>query len=200
MDPVIQRVVEELPGEIVEDAIRLHKHLAPGIILGFKMVQRALKEVQPGKEDVVILTSETTRCIPDGIQAIGRYLLLNGGYHVYLRTYDVGKLAMQVTVNYKDSFKIVLADDYLQENKEFYAWVFLTKDKQLPLEELRDVMWSIDIDRAFTLQRFKKRIKKEFKGKNILFCPDCGEATARNSMILYKDRLVCKTCAFFEKD
>ena len=198
---MINKLIENFPQEIVDDAIRLHRHLAPGIILGFKMALFALKELAPKPGDVVILTSETTRCIPDGIQALARYLLVHGGYHVYLRTYDVGKLSMQVTINheYKKDFRIVLNEDYLEENKEFYAWVYLDKDKQLELDALRDVMWEIDLDRAFTKVKFKKKIKPEFKGKQIIDCPSCGESTSKLSMIEHKGKLTCKTCVFFDR-
>ena len=132
------------PQGVIDDAVRLHGHLAPGIILAFKMGMWVFEHVNPAPEDVVILTSETTRCIPDGLQAMARHLLVNGGYHIYTRTYDVGKLSIQVAVNKKDLYRLVLSEDYMQEHQDLYAWVYLDKDEQLPLEDLRIMMWQVD--------------------------------------------------------
>lgn len=196
---MIDALVSKIPDSIIEDAIRMHKHLAPGIILGFKMAARALKELTPSQKDLVMLTSETTRCIPDGLQAVSRYLLVNGGYKIYTRTYDVGKLSIQVSMNYKDAFRLVLDDHYTKQHEVLHAWVFLPKDDQTGLERIREAMWDIDINEAFTLLPFEKHIKPRFKGKNIETCPSCGEATNALSMITIDGRRTCKTCAFFEK-
>jgi formylmethanofuran dehydrogenase subunit E len=184
----------------VDDALKFHGELAPGIILGFKMAMRALEEIEPSEEDSIVLTSETTRCIPDALQAVSRYLLVNGNYHVYTRTYDVGKLAIQVTKNHEDLFRLVLTDDYVQNNSALEAWAFLGKDKQVPAEEMRDVMWNIDIEAAFVKKSFVKRVKPEFKGKNVMPCPVCGESTSKLSMVEIDGQLICKTCAFFQSD
>jgi len=192
-------LIQEIPQDVIKEAIKIHGHLAPGIILGFKMVQRAFLEFSFGKDDVVILVSETTRCIPDGIQAISRHLLIHGGYSVYLRTYDVGKLAIQVNKNHEDLFRVTLNADYLTDHPVLYSWVYLSKSEQASLEDVRESMWCLDIRKAFKVASFRKRLKPEFKKKQILECPLCGEPTAVNSMIEYDGRLTCKTCVFFEK-
>ncbi|MHA1791601.1 MAG: FmdE family protein [Promethearchaeota archaeon] len=196
---LISELLAKFPGEIVDDAIRIHEHLAPGIILGFKMAMLALRDLKPAPEDVIILTSETTRCIPDGLQALGRYLLLKGGYHVYSRAYDVGKLAIQVSINHDDAFRVVISEDYLKKNKDLHAWVYLPKEEQLPLEDIKKMMWGLDIDEAFEKKNFKKKVKPEFKKKLVIKCPSCGEATSRLSMIEKDGVPTCKTCVFFEK-
>ncbi|MHA1684419.1 MAG: FmdE family protein [Promethearchaeota archaeon] len=196
---MIEQLLKEFPDSIIQDGIKMHEHLAPGIILSFKMALRVLKEINPAPENIVMLTSETTRCIPDGLQAMCRYFLLNGNYHIYNRTYDVGKLALQVTVDYKDMFRLVIDDAYLAEHKDLYAWVYLSKDKQLPLEEIKEMIWGLDIDKAFKKVSFSKKIKMEFKGKHVSNCPICGESTNELSMIEYEGQKMCKTCAFFEK-
>lgn len=195
---MIEKLIESFPQEIVEDAIRLHKHLAPGIILGFKMAMRALKELAPVEKDIITLTSETTRCVPDALQAVGRYVLQHGNFYLYFRTYDVGKLSIQATKNYKDQFRLVLNDDYLEKNKDFYAWVYLDKDQQRDLNEMRGVLWKININEAFDVVPFKKTIKPEFKGKQVIKCPVCGESTSRLSMIEHEGKITCKTCVFFD--
>ncbi len=196
---LIQDMIHHFPREIVDDAVRLHKHLAPGIILAFKMALRALQEIGSiDRDDIIVLTSETTRCIPDGLQTISRHMLVNGGFHVFTRTYDVGKLSIQVTKNYKDLFRLVLNEDYLAENKDLHAWVYLPKESQLDLDGIRKVMWDIDIEKAFVTKPFTKHVKAEFKGKNVVKCAICGESTSRTSMVEQDGKVVCKTCAFFD--
>lgn len=194
------KIFDSFPEEIVEDALKFHGELALGIILGFKIAVRALKEIDPSVDDSIVLTSETTRCIPDALQAVSRYLLMNGNYHVYTRTYDVGKLAIQITKNHEDLFRLVLSDEYVQNNPALNAWANLGKDKQVSAEEMREVMWNINIDDAFVKKPFVKRVKPEFKGKNVLPCPACGESTSRLSMVDVDGQLICKTCAFFQGD
>lgn len=189
---------DPFPQPVIDDAIRLHGHLAPGIILGFKMGMHVLELVRPSPGDTVILTSETTRCIPDGLQVMARHLLVNGGYRVYTRTYDVGKLAIQVTVNKKDLYRVVLDEAYVRDHPDLHAWVHLDKGQQLPLEDLRAMMWTVDHRAAFARKPFAKRIKAAVKGKQVEPCPSCGEATSRLSMVRDGDRMTCKTCAFFE--
>ncbi|OLS13008.1 MAG: hypothetical protein RBG13Loki_3368 [Promethearchaeota archaeon CR_4] len=137
---MIDEMIHVFPPEIINEAVKMHGHLAPGIIVGFKLVLRALKELQPEKEDIIILTSETTRCIPDGLQSLSRYLLLNGGYHVYHRTYDVGKLAIQVSQDHEDLFRIILNNDYVQNNATLDAWVNLGNPCKLPAKQITETI------------------------------------------------------------
>jgi formylmethanofuran dehydrogenase subunit E len=196
--------IENLPDEVVEDARQLHGHLAPGIILGFKMAQRAFRDIQTGlvDGDVIMLTSETTKCLPDAFLATSRYLFTKEGWGMYCRTYDVGKLAVQVTVNHEDRFRLVLDEACWQERwPELHAWAFINASGSHAQEsQLTDRMREIDIDRAFLQRPFRKAVKAEFKGKQLEICPECGESTSRQSMVEVDGRLVCKTCVFFEKE
>ena len=193
--------IEAIPDEVVEDARRLHGHLAPGIILGFKIAQRALRDADPVEGDIVMLTSETTKCIPDALLATSRYLFAAEGWSVYCRTYDVGKLAVQVTVNHEDRFRLVLDEAYwLDHWPELHAWAFTNASGSHEAGGITDLMRDIDIDGSFLQRPFKKVVKLEFKGKQLEICPECNEATSRQSMIEMDGRLVCKTCAFFEKE
>ena len=196
---MINEILHHFPQEITSEAVKMHGHLAPGIIVGFKLALRALKELQPEKEDVIILTSETTRCIPDGLQSLGRYLLLNGGYHVYHRTYDIGKLAIQVTKNHKDLFRIILNEDYVKKNATLNAWVNLGNPCKLPAKEITDALWNIDLEKGLLKKPFMKRVKAGLTGKEAVDCPGCGERTTRLTMVLQDGIYLCKTCAFFQK-
>ncbi len=196
---MLDKLIRAFPREIVDEAIKMHGHLAPGIILGFKLALRALKELQPPKEDNIIFTTETTRCIPDGLQCINRYLSQVGRYHVYHRTYDVGKLAIQVTKNHEDLFRLVLNETYVKQHPIVNAWANLGTFKKLPPKEVEDAMWAVDLDQGFLKKPFKKKIKASVKGKEIVDCPVCGERTLRLSMVLHDGQYVCKTCAFFQK-
>jgi formylmethanofuran dehydrogenase subunit E len=193
------KLLAHFPREIIDDALKLHGHLAPGLIIGFKMALRALKEVHITKDDALMLTSETTRCVPDGMQAVSRYLLLHGGYHVYHRTYDVGKLAIQVSLNHEDLFRLVLDNDYVKKDPVFNAWANHGKGNTMPAKKIEDTLWNIDIDKAFIKKPFKKIVNVPIEGKDIVACPGCGEQTTRLTMVQHDGKLVCKTCAIFKK-
>ncbi len=196
---MIDAIIASFPQEITDDAKDLHGHLAPGLIIGFKLALRALKELQPSKDDVVMLTSETTRCVPDGLQAVSRYLLGHGGYHVYFRVYDVGKLAIQVSVNHQDQFRLIINNDYIVNDPVLNAWANKSKGEKPCAESIQDALWGIDIDKGITKKPFKKVMKGHIEGKEIVACPDCGEQTTRLTMVSHDGKVVCKTCALFQK-
>nr|MDO8084276.1 formylmethanofuran dehydrogenase subunit E family protein [Candidatus Sigynarchaeum springense] len=196
---MIDDLIKNLPKEIIDDAVNMHGHLAPGLIVGFKLAQRALKEIRPTKDDVVMLTSETTRCVPDGLQVVCRYLLEHGGYHVYFRVYDVGKLAIQVAKNHEDQFRLIINNDYIKENPTLDAWANQGKCEKIPAKKIQDALWSIDIDKGIVKKPFKKVMRPDIEGKDIVACPGCGEQTTRLAMVTYKGGVVCKACALFQK-
>ncbi len=196
---MIGDLIKRFPKEIVDDALKLHGHLAPGLIIGFKLALRALKEIQPTKDDVVTLTSETTRCVPDGLQAVSRYLLVNGRFHVYFRVYDVGKLAIQVNVNHQDQFRLIMNNDYIVNDPALNAWANQGNGEKVPAKRIQDALWGIDIDKGITKKPFKKVLKPHIEGKEIVACPGCGEQTTRLTMVPHEGRVVCKACALFQK-
>jgi formylmethanofuran dehydrogenase subunit E len=196
---MIAAMIASFPKEIIDDAKNLHGHLAPGLIIGFKLALRALKEIQPSKDDVVMLTSETTRCVPDGLQAVSRYLLVHGGFHVYFRVYDVGKLAIQVSVNHQDRFRLIIDNDYIVNDPALNGWANQGKGEKIPAKEIQDALWGIDIDKGITKKPFKKVMKPNIEGKEVVACPGCGEQTTRLTMVPHGGKVVCKACALFEK-
>ncbi len=196
---MIDEMIQVFPQEIIDEAVKMHGYLAPGIIIGFKLALRALKELQPQKEDIIMLTSETTRCIPDGLQTLSRYLSLHGGYHLYHRAYDVGKLAIQVSKNHKDLFRIILNEEYVKSNVILNAWANLGRVRELDAKHVQVVLWDIDLDKGFLKKPFEKNIKANLAGKAAVDCPVCGERTTKLTMILQNGQYVCKTCAFFQK-
>ena len=196
---IFEEMNYHFPQVIINEAKKLHGHLAPGTIVGFKLALRALRELKPNPEDIIILTSETTRCIPDGLQCLSRYLLLNGGFHVYHRTYDVGKLAIQVSKNNQDCFRLILNDSYIRENKTLNAWVNLGMGIMLDQEQLQNELWNLDLDAAFNKKSFKKLLKPNLRGREAILCPICGEKTTQLAMIAQDGKLICKICAFFVK-
>jgi formylmethanofuran dehydrogenase subunit E len=191
-------LIANLPKEILDDATKMHGHLAPGLIIGFKLAQRALKEIRPTKDDVVMFTSETTRCVPDGLQSVCRYLLVHGGFHVYFRVYDVGKLAIQVTKNHEDQFRLIVNNDYVKADPTLNAWTNQGKCDKIPAKKIQDALWGIDIDKGIIKKPFKKVMKAHIEGKEIVTCPGCGEQTTRLTMVPSEGKVVCKACALFQ--
>ncbi len=196
---MIDAMIAAFPKEIIDDAKNLHGHLAPGLIVGFKLALRALKELRPTKDDVVMLTSETTRCVPDGLQAVSRYLLGHGGFHVYFRVYDVGKLAIQVAKNHEDLFRLILNNDYIVKDPTLNAWANQGKCEKIPAKKIQDALWGIDIDKGIIKKPFKKVMKPNIEGKEVVTCPGCGEQTTRLTMVPHEGKVVCKACALFQK-
>ncbi len=196
---MIEKVIKNIPQETLDEAIKLHGLYAPGMIIGFKLAQRALKELQPRPEDIITLTSETILCIPDALQCLGRYLLLNGGFHIYSRTFDMGKLSIQVARNQKEFFRLVLNDTYIQENEILNAWANLGGGMKLDQEKLQKAMWNMDLDAAIIKKSFKEIPEADLAKKEIVTCPVCGEKTALPSMVVEDGKTMCKICKYSPK-
>lgn len=196
---MIDSLIEAFPKEIIDDAVKLHGHYAPGLIIGFKLALRALSELHPMNDDIVMFTSETTRCVPDGLQAVSRYLHARGGFHVYFRVYDVGKLAIQVANNHEDQFRLIIDNDYMKRDPVLNAWANQGKGDKIPAKTIQEALWGIDIDEGITKKPFKKVVRRDIEGKEAVACPGCGEQTTRLTMVRHEGKMVCKACALFQK-
>ena len=196
---MIEELIRNFPQEIIDEAVKVHGFLAPGLIVGFKLGLRALKELQPDSEDIIVFTSETFLCIPDALQCMSRYLLLKGGYHVYPRTFDMGKLAIQIFKNQEACFRLILNENYIQKNEILNAWAYLGTGMKLDQKKLQKELWNVDIEAAITKKPFKEMLEADLAKKEIISCLVCGEQTALPSMVVQDGKTLCKMCAYLAK-
>jgi formylmethanofuran dehydrogenase subunit E len=159
--------------EALERIRSFHGHVAPGLVIGLKMVDFALRHLPEGVSFDAVC--ETTSCLPDAVQMLTPCTVGNS----WLKIHDLGKFAL--TLYDKSNgrgCRVFLDSGKLEAWPEFHAWFYKRKSKaeqdfDVLLEDIRragsDCLSSrpVDILPAYRAARRKGRIAT---------CSLCGEA------------------------
>ncbi len=159
--------------EFLELTQKFHGYPAPGVVIGAKMVDIAMKRMPPGVLFDAIC--ETAKCLPDAVQLLTPCTYGNG----WLRVVPFGRYAL--TLFDKRSGRGVRVyvnpaplESYLETRYWFYGIKPKRKDKtDLLIQEIRQAQ-----DRLYGVQDV--RVQPEFMQKKPsdrrAICPECGEA------------------------
>lgn len=153
-----------------------HGHLAPGLVIGLKMVDWA-REGLPG--DILFdAVCETASCLPDAVQMLTPCTVGNN----WLKIEDLGRFALTLyDKSNGEGFRVFLDPAKLHPWPEFFDWFYKRKPKtdqdfDRLLEDIRQA-GSDCLSRARATVHPAYRVKKS-KGP-IGTCPLCGEAYPR---------------------
>ena len=204
----IEELISKTPDEILAIMKDIHEHLAPGLILGIKMILFGLKQISIIPEDRILITSESVRCLQDANFALCNYLNQENNWRVYPKVHDVGKLAIQINKNqfrkYNGSdfvnFRVVLNPEKLKQYPKVYDWAYQQERIKIPLNELLESIHNTP-DEIFEIKPFSGKITDlcHKYSKHLVNCPECHEATEFMSLVEFQGRKICRVCAFFEK-
>lgn len=149
-----------------------HGHVAPGVIIGGYMVERARQTLPEGILYDAI--SETVQCLPDAIQLLTPCTVGNG----WLRVYHFGIYALTLyNKQTGEGTRVRLNVEALQDFPHVRAWFF----KEKPKREQEPALLQAEIKSAGMdlLQAAPIQIHPDFlvrKGKGVVGrCPSCGE-------------------------
>jgi len=164
-----------------------HGSVAPGIIIGGFMVQRAKSQMP---EDVLCdVICETSSCLPDAVQLLTPCTIGNG----WLKVIDLGRYALSVYDKYTGvGVRVFLDAAKLDDWQEIKNWFLKLKPKkeqdlQMLLDQIKEAGFQILSTQPVTVQ--PEFMKKRIKGKRIVLCPRCGEAYPE------KDGDICRGCS-----
>jgi formylmethanofuran dehydrogenase subunit E len=150
-----------------------HGHVAPGLIVGLKMVTIAMEQM-PG--DVLFdVVCETRSCLPDAVQMLTLCTVGNN----WLKINDIKRFALTLyDKSNGKGFRVHLDPARLKQWPEFYDWFY--KQKARREQNFERLMTEIHHagNSVFKLSKVQVRneyLKKHSKGR-IETCPVCGEA------------------------
>ncbi|MEE4112782.1 MAG: FmdE family protein [Desulfobacteraceae bacterium] len=156
------------------DFIRsFHGHVAPGLVIGLKMVDWAREKLPEG----ILFDGicETSSCLPDAVQMLTPCTVGNN----WLKIKDLGRFALTLYDKFNgDGVRVFLDPAKLQRWPEFFDWFYKRKPK--PEQDFDRLLEEIRQVGADCLSRTPATIHPTYRVKNskgrIDTCPLCGEA------------------------
>ena len=178
--------------KIVNLAIDLHGHLAPGIALGIRMSEIALGRMNTRKGDKYLIgISETARCLADAMQAATGCTLGHGSAFVE----DYGKLAITIgDTRTKKGVRVALKDDANRHSTLMNKWMMrlgkLTHEEE---DELGMKLLEMD-EKHFLIQDVEIKKGQNFEKSGIVTCRQCSELIPESLTERKGNEIYCKPC------
>lgn len=179
--------------KIVELAVALHGHLAPGIALGLRMSELALSCLNTKKGDKYLIgISETARCLADAMQAATGCTLGHGNACVE----DHGKLAITIgDVRTKKGVRVALKEDANMYSPLMNKWMMrlgkLTHEEE---NTLGAQLLSLD-EKYLLIQDVVINKAQNYEKSDIVRCTMCGELVPQSLVAIENIRVICKACS-----
>lgn len=179
--------------KIVELAVALHGHLAPGIALGLRMSNIALSRLNTKKGDKYLVgISETARCLADAMQAATGCTLGHGNAFVE----DYGKLAISIgDVRTKKGVRVTLKEEANKHSPLMNKWMMrlgkLTHEEE---EELGIQLLNLD-EKYLLIQDVEINKVQNFEKSTIDRCKKCDELIPQSYVKNVSGENYCKACS-----
>jgi len=150
-----------------------HGYSAPGVVIGAKMVDIAMKRMPSGVLFDAIC--ESSKCLPDAVQLLTPCTSGNG----WLRVVPLGRYALTLYDKQTgQGLRVYLDPARTDPFPETRYWFFGVKPKRKDKSDLLIQEIHLAQDRLYGVQ--KVRVKPEFLSKEPsaprAICPECGEA------------------------
>lgn len=175
--------------EYVEEVEKFHGHVAPGMVCGGFMVEKALSSLpEGGLFDVV---SETRACIPDAVQLLTPCTIGNG----WLKIVPTGRFAMTMYDKHTgEGVRVAPNHDILNQWPQVKAWLL----KLVPKREQDTKLLLGEIEKAGTSLYTCIPVKldgsflggKKKNPSGIHLCAICGEGFRA-----VEDAKICPACS-----
>jgi len=196
----------------LKKAAEFHGHVCPGLAMGVRVAELALKDFISGKaeDEEVLCIVENDSCAVDAVQALtgctfGKGNLLFRDYGKQAYTFikrppgnskkgeairiSVIWVSPEETVREKEMWKRYMEGDHSPEVLEA---VHKRKSKKIK------AMLEASEEDLFTLKRFKTKPPCEARIFQSVACTKCGEKTMETRTKMFYGRVLCQPC--FEKE
>jgi formylmethanofuran dehydrogenase subunit E len=184
----------------LREAIQFHGHLCPGLALGYRVANAALRELKadrPRDEELVAVV-ENDSCAADAIQFItgctfgkGNLVFQDYGKHVY--TFYNRRTGQGVRIS--EDFRGFDTDQRFQELKRRQeAGEDVSRERQSYLMEKAAAILSADEQEIFTLQPVSSLPPGEAKIRTSVRCASCGEKFMESRGRVRNGKIVCIPC------
>lgn len=188
--------------EELEQAAGFHGHNCPGLTIGIRAAELALRELDHPDDADMVAVSETDMCGVDGIQYFTGCTLGKGN----LLHQDYGKMAFTFFDRRSNrGFRALLKDD-VRGNMEAELGKLMKKiasgeasdsDKARNAElrkELINRFLELDLEEMFTIQWLDSPPPRPARVLESLVCESCGEKTMESRTRRFGGKTLCIPC------
>ncbi len=180
---------------IVDIAVELHGHFAPGVALGLRMSEIALLRLNMNKGNKALIgICETNRCLPDALQVASGCTL--GHSNIILVNY--GKLALTLAnATTKEGIRVALKENAKMHSALMNNWMLrlgkLTKEEE---HDLSTKLLEME-EKYFSIQsvRIDKMQTPSFENSKITACSMCNELIPSSLVTIIGEKVYCKSCS-----
>jgi formylmethanofuran dehydrogenase subunit E len=181
-----------MDSKLVNLAIELHGHYAPGLALGLRMSELALEKLDAKRGDKELISiCENRLCLADAIQVATGCTL--GRRRIFLE--DHGKLAFTLVYSKtKRGVRIALQEKAKDHSNLMNHW--LTRMGKLSHEEeeaLSLQMANLD-EKYFRIQPVEVSQQRDSDKPPIVVCSKCKEALSSDLASTKESNVLCKAC------
>ncbi len=195
-----------LDKELIKKTISFHGHFCPGLAIGMRVAELAIKRLGPPDKADLIAIVETDMCGVDAIQFITGCTFGKGN----IIHKDYGKMAFNFYDRNKNKgFRAILRPDISGKiaaelrrlNKRLKDGIITEKERKR-IEELRksliDRYMDVELEEMFDIRRPFFPIPKPARILESLKCEQCGEMTMESRTRRLDGKTLCIPC--FEKE
>jgi len=183
----------------IERTIAFHGHSCPGLAIGIRAAEIALRELPDVDQANLVCVTETDMCGVDAIQFLTGCTYGKGN----LIHRDYGKVAFSFHDRRSGrGFRLVFNQQARGELGREMAVLtgkeLLTEAEQQRLQELRAAMqarlMALPADELFALQPFDQAPPRPARMLHSLACDDCGESTMESRTRRFAGKTLCIPC------
>jgi len=188
--------------ELIKKAIDFHGHWCPGLALGIRAADLALKEIGKAPDEEIVAVVETDMCAVDGIQYLtgctyGKGNLIHKDYGknaftFYRRSDNKGIRLVTRREIFGDSGPV------LTELNRKVQEEGLTENEEKTWREIREgisrrIMES-DLSEIFEIKEPTAPVPKKARMVSSLVCESCGEPVMETRTRRFHDKVYCIPC------
>lgn len=188
--------------EEIKGAVAFHGHSCPGLAIGIRAAQWALKEMGKSPDEEIVAVVETDMCGVDAIQ----YLLscTFGKGNLIHRDYGKNAFTFYRRSDGKGARLVFKPEAYGEWGKRLRELMGkgerqgLTAEEEKERDELRQRIESYILtapfEELFTVGPAREPLPKKARILSSLLCAECGEAVMESRVRHFQHRLLCIPC------
>jgi len=172
--------------ELIQQTIKFHGHICPGLAIGIRAAELVLKELAHNNDNPLFAVVETDMCGVDAIQFLTGCTYGKGN----LVSFDYGKMAFSFyRRNDNSSIRIVINPDFLKQIQNEN-----TMNPSKTQKEKFDYVMKSDIKNIFNTMLPKRPIPRPAQALNSMICQTCKESVMESRVRLYQGKTLCIPC------
>ena len=199
--------VKKISSELIKKTIDFHGHSCPGLAIGIRASEVALRKVGRSSDEEVVAVVETDNCAVDAIQFLLSCTFGKGNL-IHL---DYGKLAFsfyrrsdEASIRLIGKPKIFGNQDgeFMRLRKKMMMQSLTEAEKEqltsATKSQIKQIM-EADLDKLFEITPASNPIPQKAQILESLICEACGEQTMESRTRRFLGKTLCIPC-FEEKD